>query len=111
MTKCYVCNKGTLVKKKVPYKVFGKEIGMFEAEVCGKCGETFFDEDVSRMITQKTKEMGLWGLESRTRVGAVGSALDIRLSKKLVDFMHIKKGEEVIIYPESDTSLRVEVVS
>ncbi len=110
-TKCYVCEKGNLVKKKVAYVVFGTEVGKFDAEVCTECGETFFDEAVSRKITQKTKEMGLWGLESKTKIGAVGSALDIRLSKKIVDFLRLKKGEEVLVYPESKSSIRVDVVS
>lgn len=57
--KCYVCETGTLAKKKVNYKVLGVLIGNFGAEVCTKCGETFFDEDISREITKRTKEMGL----------------------------------------------------
>lgn len=107
--KCYICEKGDLVKKKVNYKVLGVEIGKFEAEVCTLCGETFFDEEVSRQITQKTKELGLWGIESKTKVGAVGSALDIRLNKKLVNFLGLKKGKEVTIYPENKHSLRIEI--
>ena len=109
MNKCYMCEKGNLVKKKVEYKVFGSDVGKFDAEVCTKCGETFFDEEVSRQITQKTKELGLWGIESKTKIGAVGSALDIRLNKKLVNFLGLKKGKEVTIYPESKKSLRIEI--
>ncbi len=47
--KCYVCGIGKLIKKKVDYKVFGISIGKFDAEVCDKCGETFFDEEISVM--------------------------------------------------------------
>ncbi|MBU2637494.1 MAG: YgiT-type zinc finger protein [Nanoarchaeota archaeon] len=110
-TKCYVCEKGNLAKKKVAYTIFGTEVGKFEAEVCTNCGEAFFDEEVSRKISQKTKEMGLWGLESKTKIGAVGSALDIRLSKKIVEFLRLKKGEDVLVYPESRSSIRVDLVS
>lgn len=107
--KCYVCETGALARKKVGYKAFGILIGNFEAEVCNKCGETFFDEDVSREITNRTKEMGLWGLESKTRIGAAGSTLDIRLNKRLIDFLGIKKGMEVRVYPESKHSLKIEI--
>ncbi|MDI6737076.1 MAG: hypothetical protein QME12_00995 [Nanoarchaeota archaeon] len=109
--KCYICEEGKLITKKVPYIIFGIEIGKFEAEVCSKCKEIFFDEETSKQIIQKTKELGLWGLESKTKVGNVGSALDIRLSKRLVDFYNIKKGEEVIIYPEDKNTLRIELIS
>lgn len=106
---CYVCGEGELTQKKVDYRFLGVNVGKFDAEVCSKCGETFFDEDTSKRITQKTKELGLWGLEFKTKVGAVGTALDIRLNKRIIEFLKIKKGMEVTVYPESENSLRIEV--
>jgi len=109
-TKCDECG-GRIITKRVDYIIYGMNIGKFQAEVCNKCGEVCFDEDVSREITKKTKELGLWGLETRTRIGAAGSTLDIRLSKKLIDFLKIKKGEEVNIYPEDKHKLIIEINS
>jgi len=42
--KCYTCEKGNLIKKKVDYIFLGKNLGKFEAEVCPVCGEQFFNE-------------------------------------------------------------------
>lgn len=109
-TKCEECG-GRIVKKNVDYEFYGIKIGKFPAEVCSKCEEICFEEDVSRQITMKTKEMGLWGLEVRTKIGLAGSTLDIRLTKKIINFMKLKKGEEVIIYPEDKHKLIVEIPS
>lgn len=107
--KCYICGKGNLIKKEVVRKLYGKTIGRFKAEVCSECDEVFFDEKTSKEITQKTKQMGLWGLESRTKIGVSGSVLDVRLNKKLADFFHLKKGEEVRIYPEDEKRFIIEI--
>ena len=56
--KCYICGKGNLAKKEVVRKLYGKTIGRFRAEVCPVCNEVFYDEETSKKITQKTKEMG-----------------------------------------------------
>ena len=45
--KCYMCENGDLIKKKVDFSVYGINIGKFEAEVCDKCKEVFFDEKAS----------------------------------------------------------------
>jgi|SRR3989344_4379006 len=109
MVKCYICEKGQLQKKEVPYAVYGEFIGNFPAEVCSACHEIFFDEETSHKITAATKMKGLWGLSAQTKIGQAGSTLDIRLSKKLIDFLDLKKGEEVTIYPESKRKLIIEL--
>ncbi len=109
MEKCYICEKGTLEKKKIPYTFMDEQIGNFEAEVCPICGETFFDEETSRKITAATKAKGLWGIGARTKIGQAGSTLDIRLPKRIIDFLSLKKGEEVIIYPETKKRLVIEL--
>lgn len=109
MEKCYVCEKGNLKKEKVPYQFYDELIGNFEAEVCDKCGEIFFDEETSKKITEATKAKGLWGIGVRTKIGQAGSTLDIRPPKKIIEFLKLKKGEEVTLYPESKKRLIVEV--
>ena len=108
MTKCYSCEQGELQSKKVPYTLYGEAIGLFKADVCNRCHEIFFDEKTSKEITAATKAKGLWGLGGRTKIGQAGNTLDIRLPKKVIDFLHLKKGEEVTIYPESKNKLIVE---
>lgn len=109
MTNCYMCERGELKAKKVPYAVYDVPVGKFDAEVCSKCGETFFTEETSKEITRATKQKGLWGLGATTKVGEAGSTLDIRLPKKIIAFLNLKKGEEVAIYPESKKRLIIEL--
>jgi len=104
---CYTCGKGTLVKKKIPYTLYGIKIGDFKGEQCSKCGESFYSEDVFDEMTKKVKELGLWGLETKTKLTKVGNSLDIRLNKKLVEFLEVDRGKEVTIMPESKKKIIV----
>jgi YgiT-type zinc finger domain-containing protein len=105
MAKCYICEKGELKKKKVDYSLYGESLGKFEAEVCTKCGDTFFSEETSDKITLVAKKKGLWGLEAKTKIGQSGSTLDVRLPQKIIAYMKLKKGKEVTIIPESKHKL------
>lgn len=105
--KCYDCGKGFLRKKKIDFDVYGISLGKFEADVCDNCGESFFNEKTSDEIDKVAKAKGLWGLESRTKIGISGDGLIIRLNKRLADFMSLEKGTEVTIIPESREKLSV----
>ena len=108
--KCEECG-GKIIVKTVPYSIYETKVGNFTAEVCQKCGEVCFSEEESKKITQKTKEMGLWGLETKTKIGKVGDALDVRFSKKIEQVMHLQKGDEVFVRPEGKNKIMIEVVS
>ena len=108
MKRCYVCGNGGLKKKKVDYFLLGENLGKYDAEVCDKCGEQFFDEEVDLRITKAAKEKGLWGIMTKTKIGQAGATLDIRLPKKIIEFLKLKKGEEVVIYPEGKKRLIIE---
>ncbi|MDP3766333.1 MAG: YgiT-type zinc finger protein [Nanoarchaeota archaeon] len=107
--KCYICESGNLTKKKVDYKLYGVNIGKFYAEVCDKCGEIFFDENTSKKMTEIAKKKGLWGLQTKTKVGQAGTTLDIRLPKRIIEFLNLKKGKEVEIYPEGKNKLIISI--
>ena len=64
MTNCYICEKGELKQRKVPYSLYGIKMGGFDAEVCEACHEIFFSEAASRNITKATKQKGLWGIQN-----------------------------------------------
>ena len=110
MVQCYECGKGNLEEKKVDYFLYGIKIGRYPAEVCDKCGETFFDSDALEKIEQKTKELGLFGLRRKVKVGTSGNALDIKLYKRLIDFLNIKKGHELEVEPINKKKFEVEVL-
>jgi len=105
---CWECNV-KMRRKNVDYSLYGMKIGKFPALVCPKCDETYFSEETSKRITQHTKDKGLWGLGTKTKIGQAGSTLDIRLNRNIINFMRLKKGREVNIYPENKNKLIVEV--
>jgi len=107
--KCYICEKGDLTRKKADYKLYGMSLGKFNAEVCNTCGETFFDEVESKKMTEIAKKKGLWGLQTKTKIGQAGTTLDIRLPKRIIDFLNLKKGKEVEIHPEGKNRLVVSI--
>ena len=107
MKKCYVCGKGNLVKKKIPYILYGVKVGEYEGEQCNQCKESFYSEDVFDKMTKKVKKLGLWGLETKTKLTKVGNSLDIRLNKKLVNFLNIKRGKEVTVIPENKKKITI----
>jgi YgiT-type zinc finger domain-containing protein len=108
MTQCYTCKKGKLQKKKVPFGVYSVTVGLFQAQVCSVCGEKFFNEKASDQIEIAAKKAGVWGLESRTKVGQVGNSLDVKINKQLASFAKIEKGDPVRIYPDGKKRLIVE---
>ncbi len=97
--KCDECG-GKIVNKKAEFSLYGISLGKFPAEVCSKCGEKIFTEETSDKIDKAAKEKGLWGLGAKTTVGKVGSSLDVRINKKIADFVGLQKGQTVLIHPE-----------
>lgn len=87
--------------------MYGASLGKFEAEVCKKCGEELFSEEVSNQIDEAAKKKGLWGLEAHTKVGKAGDSLIIRVNKKIADFYGLKQGEEVTIMPKDKDEFSV----
>ncbi len=110
MTNCYECEKGKLVKKEVEYRKYGILIGKYPAEVCSKCQEVFFDSAVVEKIEKKVKEKQLWGLAAKSKIGTSGHALDVKLSKKLISFIDIQKGQDILIEPVSKNKFEVSIL-
>ena len=98
---CWECNE-EMKKKKVEYKLHGVSLGKFNALVCEGCNETYFSEETSREITRIAKGKNLWGLEAETSITQAGNSLAIRIPKKIVEFMHLKKGTLARMHPEAD---------
>ena len=108
--KCDECNKGVLQEKEVEYVILGQKLGIFPALVCSHCGETLFLGESFELIEKKAKEKGVWGIAAKTRIGTSGNALDVKLPKQIVDFLHLKKGQEVIIEPIDEKRFQVGII-
>lgn len=98
------------MKKRVDYYYLGEFIGKYPADVCTKCGEEVFDESVSDEITERVKEKGLWGLGVRTKIGVSGNSLDLKINKRIADFLKIQKGQDVFIAPIDKRHIQIEIV-
>ena len=105
---CEECN-GKIEKKLIDYILLGQNLGKFEAEVCSKCGEQVFDESISNEIEKKAKELGLWGLQAKVKVNKVGNSIAVTVTKPISEFLNLKKGKDVLIYPEDKHRLVVEI--
>jgi len=106
--KCPECN-GKLEKKNVDYILLGKNLGKFEALVCNNCGEEIFNEEASDKIEKKAKELGLWGLYAKVKVNQVGNSIAVTVTKPIAEFLDLKKGKDVLIYPEDKHKLILEI--
>lgn len=104
--RCIICSGGTS-KKIVEHKEFGISLGKFKADVCKKCGEVFYDEEIANNIQQKSKELGLFGLAKKARVAEIGNSMAIRIPKEIASFLGLKKGKEVLISPEGRNELHI----
>lgn len=107
MMKCVEC-EGKILKKKVPFLMYGVKLGNFEAEVCTKCGDEVFDEKVSDKIDVIAKEKGLWGLGAKTHIAKYGNSLVVRIPKKIATFMHLREGKEAYIHPGDKNKIVIE---
>lgn len=63
----------------------------------------------SDAIDAKAKELGLWGLEKKGKIGYSGNSLIVRIPKRVAEFMKLKKGEDIVIKPEDKRRLVIEV--
>jgi DNA-directed RNA polymerase subunit RPC12/RpoP len=105
---CEECG-GKIVHKEVDYILLGKNLGKFPADVCPKCGEQVFDEEVSEKIDVIAKQRGLWGLQAKTRIGKIGNSFNVLINSKLAKFADLKKGKEVTIYPEDKNKIVISI--
>ena len=107
MPTCDECRKGKMIKKHIDYVLLGVKLGKFDAFVCQHCGETVFSGGTFAEIEKIAKAKGIWGLARKTRIGTSGNALDVKLPKSLVGFMHLEKGQEVTIEPVDQKKFQV----
>jgi len=106
--KCITCG-GETFRKGVEYKEFGILLGNFKADVCKNCGEEYFDEETAGKIQEKSKQMGLFGLAKKAKVAEIGNSIAIRIPKEIAEFLNLKKGREVLMFPENKNELHINI--
>lgn len=104
---CPICEKGKLVRKKIDYSYSDWYFGKYDADVCNKCGESFFTEKSSDAIEEKAKELGVWGMEKKTKISKSGNSLIVRVPKQIADLLKIQEGDEAIIRPDGKKKIVV----
>lgn len=109
MMDCPMCD-GTLRKGRTEYSYHDIYFGEYDADICNKCGEAFFTEEASDEIEKKAKELGLWGLEARSKVSYSGNSLMVRIPREIAEFLDLEKGDDIRIHPEGKKRLVVELV-
>src|SRR3989338_60400 len=110
MELCDECAKGILHEKKVDYILLGHNLGKYNALVCDHCQETIFAGDTFQLVEAKAKEKGIWGISGKTTIGTSGNALDVKIPKQVVDFLKLRKGQEVLVEPLDQRRFQVEIV-
>ncbi len=108
LDKCPEC-EGKIEEKNLDYILVGVDLGKFPTLVCSECGKQFYEDKVLDQIDESAKKKGLWGLEHKTKLNALGNGLAIRLSKNQINFGNLKKGKEVLVYPESKDKFIIEI--
>lgn len=107
-TICEECGE-KITRKEIDYVFLGENLGKFPAEICTGCKEEVFDEDVTKKISLIAKKKKLWGLNARATINQVGGSVGITIAKNIARFLNLKKGEEVVLYPENKKRLVIEV--
>lgn len=106
--KCPVCGKANLRRERRRAEQDGFDLGVYVAEICPSCGEIFWNQTDVVKMEQKAKEIGIWGLEQKTKVATVGNSLAVRIPKRLADFLRLRQGVEVLIHPLGRDKLVIE---
>ena len=109
MRTCPICEKSKLVKKNIPYYVYGIEIGKFPAEICSKCDEQWFSEETAQKIEKIEKAKGLFGLTKQSKISYSGNSLILRIPKEIAKFLNLKKEKPVLMHPEGKNKLMIEI--
>jgi len=106
---CPACRTASLQRKPVRQEMFGVDLGSYSAEVCNGCGESFLTGQSMDKIWARAKELGLWGLASKVKVGKSGNSLVVRIPSPLARYLGLKRGQEVMVAPDQKHRLILEL--
>lgn len=107
----YPCPCGGRVKwKKDKVVMEGVDCGLLDVECCPKCGEEYLPEESLKVVENKLKEAGLWGVERRkVSFWKSGSSVVLRIPTKIANALGLKASQKADIYKEGENRLVVEL--
>ncbi|MEW5937081.1 MAG: AbrB/MazE/SpoVT family DNA-binding domain-containing protein [Candidatus Thermoplasmatota archaeon] len=109
MARCPICGKGKLQIGEIEEEMFGVSLGAYSAEICDECGETFLDQDAMQEIERKAKTLGVWGLAKSAKITKSGNSLSVRIPARIAQFLGLKEGKDIILYPDGKRKIILEV--
>ena len=109
MAKCPSCGKGSLKKGKIRERMFGVDLGEFEAETCAACGDAFLTEAAMDELERRAREAGVWGLGQKVKVARSGNSLVLRIPADMARLLKLEAGTEVYVHPEGDDKIVVDI--
>ena len=107
----YPCPCGGKVKwTKEKVIMEGVDCGTLDVEVCNKCGEHYLPEESMKIVEQKLKEAGLWGVErEKVSFWKSGGSVILRIPSNMAKMLGLKSNSKGTIYTEGKRKLIVEI--
>lgn len=102
MTKCPICEQGTLKPTTEEHKLFGVNLGKYPGEKCTNCGEVFTDSAIIEKIETAAKQKGIWGIGRKTKIAKAGNSLAVRIPQEVAKYLKLKIGKEAYVHPEQN---------
>ncbi len=106
----YPCPCGGSVKWKRE-KVFqeGIDCGILDVEYCEKCGEEYLPEESIKIVEDKLKDAGMWGMERKEiKFWKSGNSVVMRLPTEMASALGMKNIKKGYVYKEGKNKLSIE---
>lgn len=107
----YPCPCGGKVEwKNDKVVVEGIDCGVLDIEYCPKCGEEYLPEESMKVVEEKLKKAGLWGVKRReVNLWKSGNSVLIRIPKDIANNLNLKPDEKVILHTEGNKKIIIEI--
>ncbi len=107
----YPCPCGGKVKWKEKEVIIDNvNCGNLWVERCDRCGSEYFPEESMKIIEQKLKQKGLWGMQRKEVIfWKSGNSVVLRIPRKIANTLDIKANQKAFMYPEGENKLIIEI--
>ncbi len=85
------------------------DCGILDIEVCERCGEEYLPEESMKVVEQKLKQAGLWGVKRKEiKFWRTGNAVTIRIPTKMTKELGLEHIENGYIYKDGEHKLAID---